>query len=47
MINIIIGIIFLVGGFIASDNGHGVIFIGAIILGIIQIIRGIVSLASS
>ena len=46
MVNILIGIVFLVGG-IAASSGSSKVFIGAIVVGVIQIIRGLVSLASS
>ncbi len=46
MINIIIGIVLIVAG-IAASSGGTVIFYGAIVVGVIQIFRGLLSLADS
>jgi hypothetical protein len=44
MLSLIIGQVLLVGG-IAASGGSSKIFIGAIIVGVIQIIRGLISFA--
>jgi hypothetical protein len=44
MLNLMIGAVLLIGG-IAASGGSNKIFIGAIIVGVIQIIRGLISFA--
>lgn len=45
--HIVIGVVLLIAGLALSGAGTGRIFIGAIVFGVVQIIRGIIALANN